>query len=373
MNSNPTVVIGDGWSALGVVGFLVKSDVPVTWITGNHARLIAPAACLEWGPGTQFWSELARRFDIQIGNCSTGSLIREFRNKSFREPAWTQAPTIEDRLSVRDEVLWAPERRFVGALDARFSKTVAEIEEELRKILDSGSFKNLKKIEDNPVVGFKKENENIKSVILGSGEEIDAQKVIYADRWSQLPVLEGLPKPLLFLRKREFMGSVQLCLSHDVPLMSGVTESFFAALPRGSGEKLERNIWGYFLAEGKRSVWTICLSSAEVEDNHEIAKKLRRLKSTLDKVFASVGALPPERTFTSTITDEQVRFEEDLICAEEGLAVGFQQLSELPGISFLTDGYGPSWALHQVGDLLGIVIQTDSQAEDVNLLQSGAV
>src|SRR5689334_17017122 len=126
LNSKPIVVIGDGWSALGTIGFLVGSGAQVIWIRGSEARMLSPLGCLEAGPGVQVWNDLSNLLSIEVGAYEEGNFVREFRNKAFRQPPWIKAPQLELRTQVRDEVLWEPERRFVGAMDARFELTLNE-------------------------------------------------------------------------------------------------------------------------------------------------------------------------------------------------------------------------------------------------------
>lgn len=379
-SAKPVVVIGDGWAALGAVGFLVSTGVQVRWIAGTGARMLAPLGSLEWSPGVGFWIELARKLGVDCGEPKHGIFVREFRNKAFRLPAWSQAPSLEARAEVRDEVLWAPEQNISGVLEARFSRTLGEIEEELRKKLTSENYSNLKKSEGVPVIGFKSENGELRSVTLGSGEDLSCEYAIYADRWSALHGMEGLPKPIGFLRNLESMGVLQICFSHRPSLPMGVMESFFTTLQRetqgksknklSKEEELERHIWGHLSSDGTRSTWTLCLTTEEAEDNHEIAKRLRRLKTLLDKVFSVGGIIPAgQGTFGATVIDEQVRFEENAVFASGSPLKEPAVLPELAGISFLTDGFGPSQSLFQVGTALGIQIQNaDAETKDVDSL-----
>src|SRR4051794_21271833 len=98
MSSEPVVVIGDGWSALGAVGFLVLAQRQVVWIAGTGTRILPPLASLEWGPGVKAWAELASKLGVECGECHQGHFLREFRNKAFRAP-------------VPEKVLWTPESR----------------------------------------------------------------------------------------------------------------------------------------------------------------------------------------------------------------------------------------------------------------------
>lgn len=385
MNSKPVVVIGDGWAALAAAGFLASSGIEVRWVGGTGTRMLTPLASLEWGPGVLVWNELASKLGVDCGEHRQGIFLREFRNKAFREPAWAKAPTPDLRLEVRDELLWAPERRLMGAFDSRFDLSLHEIEEKMRSALVAEKFPNLQKIENIPVKGFEKEGNQVVATLLGSGLKIECDQVIYADRWGVLPLLEGVPKPLSFLRKRDPMGVLQASFVHSTPILVGVRESFFAAMARESGEKiageklaekklaekkLGRHVWGCFSLDGQRSTWTLCLSPEEVEDNHEIAKKFRRLKSTLDKVFSSSGLLPAGiESFNSTLSEEHVRLAEELVFSEGSAESLVREPPQDSGIVFLTDGYGPSWAFHQVGAALGINPSSlEAQAEYVDAM-----
>ena len=368
MNSKPIVVIGGGWAGLGAAGFLASSGVQVVWITGTGARIVSPIAGLPLGPGCQVWQELGAKLGIELGEAQVGSYIREFRNKSFRKPSWTKAPSLEARQEIINEELWAPERRWLGTVDTRFSLSLSEIEEEFRKILTPQNFLNLRKIEGVPVQSFKKENHAIVSVVLASGIEIPCEQVIYADRWSTLSVIEGVPKPLSFLRKRDPVAILQANFGHSPPIAQNISESFFAALHRETGETLERHIWGYFTSSGERSTWSLCLTQEEVENNHEIGKKLRRLKSTLDKIFSGSGWVSPEKGgFSATLCEEQYLFVEEMIFSEGKPLEEPILLPEISGLLLMTDGYGPYSALQQVGAALGLDLKNpDLQTENLN-------
>src|SRR4051794_23883340 len=116
---SPVAVIGDGWAALGAVSFLTEASIPVVWIQASGARILPPLPSLAHGPGVAAWRTLAQALRIEAGDEQSGCWLREFRNKAFREPLWTQAPTLPTRLEVMKETLWSPEQAFVGAFDAR--------------------------------------------------------------------------------------------------------------------------------------------------------------------------------------------------------------------------------------------------------------
>lgn len=209
-----------------------------------------------------------------------------------------------------------------------------------------------------PVNGFKVEKGCVTGLLLGSGEEIACDRVIYADRWNGLLGMEGFPKTAPFIRKREPMGVLQATFVHHKPVGAGLLEGFYGPCHKDAGEDIQRNVWGYFSEDGKRSFWTLFLAADEAEDNHQIGKKLRRMKQTLDRMFTGDAWLAAGYTdFMSNVLDEQVRFEEGVVFASGQAPEKVMELSGLDGVTFLTDGYGPSLALAQVGVLLGEELQ----------------
>jgi hypothetical protein len=347
------VVVGDGWAALGAVAFLASDgageDREVRWIAGTGARIAPPLPALASGPGVAAWSALAKRVGLDVGEVETGVFLREFRNKAFREPSWVKEQDVTARDEAMAEGLWGGERRFTGAFEVRFEQTLAEIEEAIRARLTQGAFPGVRRTEGVPVTGVKIENGQVRGVTLASGEEIACERLYYADRWSALPRIEGIPTSLPFLRNRELTGVLQVTFTHDSVVGAGISEGFHAALPRDAGEERDRHIFGGFSTDGTRSHWTLCLDPDEVENNHEIAKKLRRMRATLDKMFQGPTWLPEGKTeFTGNVRHEQVRFEEAIMFTDGEPPVEPITLKRLEGAYFLTDGYGPSSALHQI-------------------------
>jgi hypothetical protein len=113
-------------------------------------------------------------------------------------------------------------------------------------------------------------------------------------------------------------------------------------------------VFGYFSADGKRSHWSVVLGRGEVEDNHEIAKKLRRMKQALEKMFTGSDWLPQGKAdFVANVESEQVRFEDAIVFGEGEPAREPLTLPKAQGLQFITDGYGPSVAMEQVAKLAG--------------------
>ena len=214
---------------------------------------------------------------------------------------------------------------------------------------------------------------------LASGEELACENILFADQWASIPALQGLPKNLAFIRRREPASILEATFTHAQPIGVGLMEGFFGSLHKEVGEEFERHVWGHFSSDGLRSYWALCLTGEEVEDNHQIAKKFRRMKNALDKMFTGSSWLAEGATeFLGTVTGESVRFHESVIFAEGEEPTEQITLPSVKGLLFLTDGYGPASALIQVAKALGLpqvepltsglvaAEGTDSQAEDMH-------
>lgn len=366
--NKPITVIGDGWAALGAVGFLGTMGLPIRWISGTGTRILPPLPAFDFQNGTPVWSNLIFKLQIQSGDIEQGSFLREFRNKAFREPAWLKAPTPEFRRDVRDELCWGPERRFVSLFEGRFrNMTLWEVEEEIRKQLVPEKFPNILKTSGVPVASFKTTEGAVSSLVLTSGEEFECTQVIYAEPWHTVASVDGLPKPLSFIRNREAVGVLQVLFTHSSPIGTSLSEGFFIPLHKEAGEEIERSVWGYFSTDGSRSLWTVFLTEEETEDNHAIGKKLRRLKTALNKALSgTIGCEQGDKEFVSTISAEQVRFEESVVFTNGDPINKPLTLPGLAGIHFLTDGYGPMHAMNQVAVLLGVE-ELDTKTEHMGL------
>jgi hypothetical protein len=377
-----TVVVGDGWSALGATAFLALSGKQVTWVSGTGSRLLSPLPILDSiletsesverdgeslheSVGAETWETLARGFGIDTGPLVHGTYLREFRNKAFREAAWTKAPTPETRREVRDELLGDAERVLVPLFEKRFTlMTPFEIEERVRAKLgqkDDKMGELVRRIEEAPLQEVIATDGAVSSVRLANGQVLQADQVIFADRWNQIGQLEGLPKGITFHRKREPVGVLQAEFEHEIPMAAGVQEGFFGTLHRETGEDADRHVWGYFTSDGARSIWSLCMSPEEGEDNHTIGKRLRRMKNALDKMFSGSGWLPEGKAdYLSNVRAERVRFEESILFTAGEVPERSPRVAGMDRLHFLTDGYGPTAAFRQVRALLGAEIDAVS-------------
>lgn len=329
--------------------------------------MIAPLPSLECGSdpdtpsstgsagskGPDAWAALLRTLGIDAGDLQKGAFLREFRNKAFRPPEWERAPTPQARLAARDERLWAPERTIAPLFEARFTQSLGEVETLARERLMTAAERGrgLRRIEGIPISSIQVTGRGtLESIRLGNNEVIRCDKLFYADRWGAISRIEGFPRALSFVRGREPVGVLQAIFIHEVPMAQGLQEGFFADLNRDSGEEIERHVWGYFSSDGTRSYWTVCFSPEEAEDNSAIARKLRKLKGALAKIFPTTPWLPEGKPdFISNVRSEQVRFEESVLYSKGEAPREPVGIETIAGVRFLTDGYGPSPALEQVG------------------------
>jgi len=241
---NHTIIIGEGWGALASVGFLATSPAhngaPITWISGTGSRNLPPLPFLEAGRAAQGWSELLKRLLIIDEAPQTGHYLREFRNKSFSRAPWHKAPTFSDRIQVRDELIWPSEARFAPAFEARFELSFGELEEKIREKIHT--LENVKYLTGVPVSGFEHTEDGI-SVILASGEKVAGSRVIFADRWSSLIGMEGMPKGHPLNRNRTPFGLLQAEFTHSQAMSeASMQEAFYCLMHKDTGEEEARSI-----------------------------------------------------------------------------------------------------------------------------------
>lgn len=360
-----TVVVGDGWAALATLAHeLTQTDHAVVWVAGSGSRLrgVLPGMA-ESG---RAWSTIAAQLGIEVAPWSAGvavtagsggSTLREFRNKSFK-------PLSQQDIEDAREWLSPGERRWSELGEGRFDRPFPEIEESIRHALLEGTFTRpagagaFRRIVGAPVTEIKLEEGALQAVVLASGETLPAQRLYACDRWADLPSWVGLPKGLPFLRKRDAHGVLQATFTHSpevASVLSELREGYFGALHKEAGQEQERHVWGGFytsLTGQPQSTWSVCLAPDEVQDNHTIAKRFRRMKTALDKMFAGVLG---EGAFQKTIREESVLFEEEALFAGGEPPQGTIELPRIEGVYFLTDGYGPAQSIVQVSQAQGWV------------------
>jgi hypothetical protein len=105
------------------------------------------------------------------------------------------------------------------------------------------------------------------------------------------------------------VSALQVVFHHSEPLLQSLEAGIVIPMNRDSGETFDRDVLGYFV-EPTLSIWTVFLQADEIEENHEIMKKLRKMKQSLNRAFDSPDFLPNgKKDFMATVEKEQVRFE----------------------------------------------------------------
>ncbi|MBU6376228.1 MAG: hypothetical protein KGQ59_09550, partial [Bdellovibrionales bacterium] len=133
------VVIGDGWAALAaLVQALEKqtADTEIFWVAGSGGRVLASVPSIEGEKAALAVERMAKVLGVDIGSRSSGlSYLREFRNKSFREPVWLKGADPNEQIQRRSTELWRAESSLMPVAESRWSKSLVEIEEEFRACL----------------------------------------------------------------------------------------------------------------------------------------------------------------------------------------------------------------------------------------------
>jgi hypothetical protein len=350
--STRKVIIGEGWAALASLVSAIEAHAEgdlIFWVPGSGGRVLSATPSIEGETAAASVEHMASVLGVDLGERVAGvSFLREFRNKSFREPVWNKGADIEAQRQRRQAELWKAENALLPLSEIRWSRSLVEIEEEFReKLLGHPA---IQRREGIPVEGIEMVDGRAVAVIFGSGEKLEADEFVYADRWSRLAGLSGLPKPLPWNRSREPMGVLQVIFAHHEAIRPEVHEAFFTTMNRDAGETEDRHVVGHFYRDGRESIWSTVISPEEGEDNHAIAKKLRRIKQALDKMFSRTEWSTAD--FEKTVKNEQVRYEEAIVSGHGEAPKKPQHAGKTKhhdaSLQFITDSYGAASALEQI-------------------------
>ncbi len=305
------LVIGDGLSAVSSVLSWVRLGYRVNWIPGSRITMTHPMNAMAQGTGSSFFGGLLLSLGLVDRLPEEGSFIREFRKSNFVPADWIKKSTDEERTAIRDEYFVDGERVLTPIHEVSFGQSWCDLEDEMR-ILALAS--PLVRYLSHAVVSSVSFDESGVLVNLSDDAPIRATHLLGCDRVSALSAIEGLGKTTSLFRSRRTHSVLQLFLKHSSFQNASITSAFFAPLHREAGEVQARNLLGSFFNEGRESVWTVVLPEGEGEDNAAIAKRLRRMKQSLDKMFSASEHLPEGKTtFLDIIENEQVRFLENEI------------------------------------------------------------
>ncbi len=342
----PVVIVGNGVGAAAAAGFLISAGFPVLALSGKGSRALPLTPHFESSP----WVELLQRLSLVPGAPEAGSFAFEFRNKSLRPPDWwVPGEAVDPKLPALD-------RMMVQGETARFSQTLAELEGEIQQALsDPERFANFQALEGVVLqkILIPEDSEWIQ-MTLSSGDVVSGL-LVFAGSWSELSQIEGIGKIAPWKRKRKPTGLLQLILTHGhaIPAPRGEAISMLLQKEAKDREDRDKKFWGYFLSDGLKSVWSTEVTAEESEDNALIAKRLRKMKSALQRLFSQAGWLAPlsVESLQETVTDECVIFEGEALFTAGEEPTQFLNFQVAPGVFRLTDGYGPSSAVRQASRL----------------------
>jgi len=340
------IVVGNGWAALGLVSFLIQARSSLLWLVGTGAEILSPLVSFEPQESLPLLKKLDQQWELNLGEPQEGAFLCSYSQHTFQDLASVPIPHLEE------ENCFAP---FSGL---RFSRSLSEVEDEWRKkVLKKVALLGIKRIENDPLVQVHFENQSLRAIQLGSGQTFHAQHLFYADRWDMLSTIQSMPKKLNFFKqKKGFGGVLQACFEHQPQMLKDSREGFFIPLLKESKAEKQRYFLGHFFSEGKKSIWTLPLTLEEEESQHEILKKIRRLKLTLNRVhWEKKGALNHSCVFKETIINEKIVFQNRFYYAQDRLFLQAQSELFNSGISLFTDSFGLGAALIQVGKNLNIV------------------
>ncbi|MCM0607144.1 MAG: hypothetical protein KA715_13725 [Xanthomonadaceae bacterium] len=354
------IVVGDGFSALTSVLLSlenIETCSNVVWISGTGSRLVPPTNSIDMGKGALMLEKLMQIYGMDSEGLIRGKFLREFRNKSFREPVWNAAPTPDFKRESLLEWVSDGEMHLVSLFEVKFNESLLEVFEALRSI--ALKHDRVKRYEGFPVKKIENAHGQY-AVTLANGETVYGESMIYADRLSSLRDIETAMviqvdgkklKPLELERKCDARSVLQIEIEHKTPIGSKVNEHFFTALHHESDDTYNHQVWGYFTEDGKRSIWSVVLAPGDADDNHQISKRLRRMKQALNKTF-SEGWLPEGvQTFTDIISKENVRMEDAILFSKvEPFDSPLMIECEAGKIPLFTDGFGMSFAIQSAAE-----------------------
>jgi hypothetical protein len=221
----------------------------------------------------------------------------------------------------------------------------AAIEDGLREALENDP--RVTRIGNAPVVELEIFERGGK-IQLANGLISDFKQLYYCD---DLASLKTIPKLLTVfkhqlgaLKSGDRMSALQVVFHHSTPLKQEIRAGLVVPLNRDAGETFDRNVLGGFITSD-RSVWTVFLQPSECEDNHEIMKKLRKLKQALNRAFDSPEFLPEgKKEFMATVDREQVRFESGSLISGGTI----RENTSNPDFILLNDSLGFSETLERI-------------------------
>jgi hypothetical protein len=354
MNSNaPVIVFGDGSSSVFLIQQLLQRGERIVWVEGSGSKLLPVMPQVKNERAIGMLAAAAESAGIgHSGRIEKGFCHRVFRSKAFKLPLWNKAV----------EQTWAPELLHLGDHELRVEGLdPVLIEESLRVSFEGNPL--ISRVQNAPVIEFEVHDSGGK-IQFASGLLTEFKQFYFCD---ELSALKGFPKlqtifknQMKGIRPASRYGALQVVFHHSTPLKQFFNRGLVIPMNRESGETFDRNVLGYFV-EPSRSIWTVYLQPSECEENHEIMKKLRKLKQSLNRAFESPEFLPEGKAdFLATVEREQVRFEESALWTEGALVSSDSN----PDFTLFSDAFGLTATLERLALHFGVPALEDSVTEN---------
>ncbi len=365
--SAPVILFGEGSASIFLLQELLKRNEKILWIAGSGARLLpvmpsvkSPLALATLMEGrSSLQDDPGANPAIEQGICH-----RVFRNKAFKLPVWKRLSDPVAREEAFLKETWAPEQSWVASHELAMKDLhPAQVEEGLRESLENDP--RITRIGHAPVVELEILDRGGK-IQLANGLISEFKQLYFCD---DLASLKSIPKLLTVfkhqlgaLKSGDRMSALQVVFHHSTPLKQEIRSGLVVPLNRDAGETFDRNVLGGFLS-ADRSVWTVFLQPSECEDNHEIMKKLRKLKQALNRAFDSPEFLPEgKKEFMATVDREQVRFESGSLLSGGTI----RETTTNPDFILLNDALGFSETLERIARHFQYeAVDVDAYAESV--------
>ena len=350
----PVIVFGEGSAAVFLIAQLLKHNESIVWVkdSGSQVWPVMPYVKSELALGALLDTHQAITQEIFTHPIEKGTAHRVFRNKGFKMPSWKRSSNLETQQQAFEEMVWAPEQAYLGVTELRIAGlSTMKIEQELRAHIEEN--KSVTKIEMAPVVEFEVFEHGGK-VQFSNGVITEFKQLFYCGPLAELKAIPKLATVLKHQMSKAKTNSavsvLQVVFHHSVPLSQSIETGLVIPMNRDSGESFDRDVLGYF-SEPNRSVWSVFLQSDEIEDNHEIMKKLRKLKQSLNKAFDGPDFLPAGmKDFMATVEKEQMRFEEGFLVTEGEYKPSLANADYV----LLNDSFGLTYALEEIAHRFNI-------------------
>jgi hypothetical protein len=364
-SESPVLVFGEGSASVFLISQLLKRNEKVIWVkdSGSQILPIMPYVKSELALGAMLDSYQFVSNEVFAHPIEKGTAHRVFRNKGFKLPVWKRTSNLEAQQSAFEEMIWKPEQTAIGITELRVAGLSAlKIEESLREAIEVHPA--LQKVEMAPVMEFEILDQGGKLQFTNE-MTVEFKQLYYCGPLSELkaiPKLSAVLKAQVSKAKTSSsVSALQVVFHHAEPLLQNFETGLVIPMNRDSGESFDRDVLGYFV-EPTRSIWTVFLQADEVEENHEIMKKLRKMKQSLNKAFDGPDFLPlGKKDFMSTVDKEQVRFEPGFVVIEGE----FKQTAANADYVLMNDSFGLTYALEQIAYRFDIpAMQFDAETMD---------